>query len=125
MLNYSNHRRYSLVEHLAKIAGSANWRSVRLAMFTAYFDASGDYVQQPLLVVAGFVAHADAWISWEKDWNARLKKQGLEYFHRNELRVLDASGHRFLDDLCSIICAHASAKIGCTVVNENLSTILP
>src|SRR5690242_4098952 len=93
-------------------------------MFTAYFDASCDYVQQPILVVAGFIAHADAWISWEKDWNARLKKQGLEYFHRKELRVLDASGHRFIDDLCAIIRDHVALKLGCAVVNEKVAALL-
>lgn len=52
----------------------AEWRRVYLGMFTTAFDAAGkdDYPKIPCLVVAGFVAPADAWIAFEPEWKRLL-----------------------------------------------------
>jgi hypothetical protein len=94
-------------------------------MFTAYFDASGSFHDQPVLAVAGFVASADGWIDWESAWLKRLKEDGLEYFHRNELSAWHPNRRKTLiDDLSAIILDHVSCKTGIAVVNEGLHTHL-
>jgi hypothetical protein len=67
------------------IAGGSKWRGVPFGMFTAYFDASGEIIQANRLVMAGFIAHADSWVEWEKEWLERLAKDDLTYLHMNEL----------------------------------------
>ncbi len=45
----------------------------------AYFDASGDETneQEKFVTVAGFIAHADLWIEWEKEWIACLEEHKI------------------------------------------------
>lgn len=114
-----------MVKHLAMIAGGATWRSINLAMFTAYFDASGDEHEQLALVVAGFIASAEAWIDWEREWLERLAIDGLAYFHRNELGGWpQGKRERLIGDLCQIIREHVAYKIGIAIVNEDLHEVV-
>ena len=124
-------KKYSLTEHLASIAGGPNWRKVNLAAFTAYFDASGDDHSQPVLSVAGFVANADNWKSFEAAWLKRLLQDGLEYFHTKEFNGCSGqfkSGwkgdedrqRKLITDLVLIIRDHVGRKFGMTVINKQL-----
>jgi len=91
-------------------------------MFTAFFDASGDSHCQAALSVGGFVALADAWIDWETEWNSRLRADGLETFHRNEITCWPPSRReRLVEDLAGIIRSHAAYKIGVVIFNRDLS----
>ncbi len=104
---------YSLIEHLAKIASGSNWMRVRLAMFTAYFDASGDNSSRYVVAVCGFVASADAWIAWESEWLERLRISHLDALHMSELEK--SKNQDLITDLSEIrldrICLFRSA--GC------------
>jgi len=90
-------------------------------MFIAYFDASGDDHCQFALAVGGFVASADSWTEWEREWLDRLRNDGLECFHWTELNGWDVWRRtRLIDDLCSIIMNHVSAKSGAALINDDL-----
>jgi hypothetical protein len=54
-----------------------------MAMFTAYFDASGapDDPNVNNLTVAGFLASADQWIIFDRRWKNVLKKYGVTALH--------------------------------------------
>ena len=109
---------YSLIEHLAKIAGGSDWKRVRLAMFTAYFDASGDNSCRFVVAVCGFVASADAWITWETEWLERLRVSDLDALHMKEL---EKSKHqKLIADLCEITRNHVARKFGVVVVNREI-----
>jgi hypothetical protein len=122
-LPHVHEQAYSLIGHLARIFGGRDWKSVRLAMFTAYFDASGAK-DQSVLAVAGFVASAEQWIDWEVEWLKRLGEAGLKRFHHNELNKWKPSEKRTLiDDLCGIIANHISRKAGVVVVNNSINVL--
>jgi hypothetical protein len=57
-----------------------------MAMFTAYFDASGapDDPNVHNLTVAGFVASTDQWIIFDRRWKKVLKKYGVTALHMKE-----------------------------------------
>jgi hypothetical protein len=40
-----------------------------MAMFTAYFDASGNALQQPYVIVSGYVANYGQWMQFEDQWD--------------------------------------------------------
>lgn len=121
---------YSPIEHLAKTAALSRmpWQEVQFAMFTAAFDASGTVHDQRHLVVAGFVASADDWILFDREWKKRLKQDGISYFHRvdcenNKQEFANWSGkdrakERLLFDLISIIQSHTYRKFACMITNE-------
>lgn len=54
-----------------------------MAMFSLYCDASGRD-QTDLLAVSGFVASADKWLSFTKQWHLTLKEFDVKYFHMKE-----------------------------------------
>lgn len=95
-------------------------------MFRAYFDASGSENDQPCLAVAGFAAGAEAWTSFEEQWLARLAHDGLEYFHRRELRNSGWDKRRkssLINDLIQITASNVARKFGVVVQNESLSVL--
>jgi hypothetical protein len=86
------------------------------AKLVAAFDGSGKE-DSPCLVVAGFIASHDHWSSFDSEWRARLKEDGLTYFHMVDFansRKQFAEGwehneprrRRLLSDLLGIIKSH-------------------
>ena len=56
-----------------------------MAMFTAYFDASGDAISQPFVVVSGYIASYIQWKFVEDTWRQLHTKFGLNLpFHAVE-----------------------------------------
>ncbi len=53
-------------------------------MLQAYVDASGKGDSR-FLVIAGFIADADVWADFSKEWKIRLNQAGREYFKMNEM----------------------------------------
>lgn len=74
---------YSPIEHLAKAIWFSRWRESSFAVFSAYFDASGQEETKTNLVVsmAGFVAPAEVWSDFDIEGRARLKEDGFDGFH--------------------------------------------
>jgi hypothetical protein len=127
---------YSPIEHLAKTVALSrfDWREVRFGMLTACFDASGTVHDKPYLVVAGYLASADNWILFEKQWMERLPKD-VKFFRRSECATntgqfvgweqRTTEKNNLLCDLIKIIDQATICKTGCMIANdilkENLS----
>jgi hypothetical protein len=73
---------YSFIEHLAKSMLFSRYKGEALmAIFSAYFDASGHPDQGDVLTVAGYAAAVDSWIRFDREWEAILKGEGVTAFH--------------------------------------------
>ena len=58
-----------------------------MAMFTAYFDASGNYQSPTAMFVSGAVASTDDWIAFEAEWLALLDANGMKPpFHMKDFK---------------------------------------
>jgi hypothetical protein len=55
-----------------------------MAIFSAYFDASGHPDETDVLTVAGYVAAVDAWIRFDREWKEILEAEGVSAFHTTE-----------------------------------------
>jgi hypothetical protein len=109
------------------------WHGVKMAMLTA-LDASGSESDQRLFVVAGFVSSAKDWVDFDTLWRARLKRDGLTYFHMHrfahsleEFKGWDQDEKKrqaLLADLLSIVQGHAYRKFGAIIINRFLEAKL-
>jgi hypothetical protein len=53
-----------------------------MAMFTAYFDASGNAKDQPFVIVSGYIANYLQWKAFEQEWKAAHDMYGVSMpFH--------------------------------------------
>src|ERR1700682_6045491 len=57
-----------------------------LAFYMAY---SADHKAESVYALAGILANTDEWFELEKDWEQRLKQDGLDYFRPYECKSLD------------------------------------
>lgn len=103
-------------------------------MLTACFDASGTVHDQPYLIMGGYLATAEDWILFEKQWMKTLP-EGVAYFRRSECATNTGqfvgwdkkaeAKDRLLRDLIGIIENTTICKTGCIIENailkENLS----
>ncbi len=55
-----------------------------MAVFRAYFDASGNKREQRILTVAGFVGRVTKWEKFEKEWAAILAKEKVRSMHMTD-----------------------------------------
>jgi hypothetical protein len=77
-------RGYSLLRHVGQsVLFGAYKDSLPMAVFTAYFDASGDK-QKRVLAVAGFVATVTQWTRFDEDWKAILDGEGVTAMHMTD-----------------------------------------
>ncbi|HXX17022.1 MAG TPA: hypothetical protein VEJ47_19125 [Candidatus Eremiobacteraceae bacterium] len=55
-------------------------------MFSAYFDASGHPNNTSVLAVAGFIADADQWIEFDRNWKEVLNRPdfGISSLHMKD-----------------------------------------
>ncbi len=89
---------YSMVEHLAKSLWFSRWQEGRFAVFSAYFDASGHEtdVRTTHVTVAGFIASADSWMQFEKDWIDCLTKYEIFNNHgKPEFHMSDCANYTY------------------------------
>jgi hypothetical protein len=80
-------RRYSSVEHLARIIWLGGYSKEKLMgmFYTAYFDVSGKHTTKyKLLTVAGAVAPVKKWVRFEHQWSEVLKGEGVTEFHMTD-----------------------------------------
>src|SRR6266568_8924901 len=60
------------------------WRL--MALFSAYFDASGNAIEQPFVVVSGYIANFQQWKLLEDCWKNTHAKYGVSLpFHAADL----------------------------------------
>jgi hypothetical protein len=55
-----------------------------MAMFSAYFDASGHPDNTDVLTVAGYAAAIENWIKFENEWKEILSSEGVVAFHTTD-----------------------------------------
>ena len=68
--------RYVKSEDDARLAEELDG-SMAVTHFSAYFDESGTKVDTVAVVVAGFIASAEQWIAFERDWKHILSMFGV------------------------------------------------
>ena len=75
---------YSCIQHLARsLFLGHDWRKCFLAMYTAYFDASGT-LGEPVMAVAGYVTTVEHWEKFDCGWRIALAHDNVAYFHMKE-----------------------------------------
>jgi hypothetical protein len=55
-----------------------------MADFTAYFDGSGSPHDTPVVTVAGFIATADQWGEFERNWRDACASFGVSALHMRD-----------------------------------------
>src|SRR6478609_6701265 len=96
--------------------------------FTAYFDASGSPNDTVAVVVGGFVAPAEQWAEFDRNWNDCLRHFGVSALHMRDfahsLREFESwkkdetKRRRFLDRLISIVRTRVWHSFASAVVME-------
>jgi hypothetical protein len=66
-----------------------------LLMYESYFDNSGDRAS---IIVAGWAASAEKWLSFEDGWRKHLALYNLPYFHMKEFGKNGVFAHAWGDD---------------------------
>lgn len=54
-------------------------------------DDSADKHRQKVFVVAGFLGHSEDWFEAERHWEARIKRDGIDYFRMSDFVKLDGA----------------------------------
>lgn len=108
---------YSFIRHFVRAIHQSPQRDAQVAMYSAYFDASGTK-RTPVLTLGGFVSTVNKWERFEKEWARILKANGVSFFHMTEFasskgEFADWKGDserrkKFIDEL-----------IGCINLNTN------
>lgn len=122
--------RYSALRHLFAAACFNPTRLV--AMLTLYCDASGKE-QDSHLVVAGFVAPAEDWLSFETEWGQVLQRYKLKYFHMREFahsrgQFKDWKGkekqrRELLNRLITVLVRRAKCWMGACLLRETYQNV--
>lgn len=89
---------YSPIKHLAISLFLNDWRDVRMAMFTAYFDGSGHADSTATVVVAGFIAPIDQWLKFETSWKECLAEFGVTSLHMKHFAHSRGEYSKWKDD---------------------------
>jgi len=84
-----------------------------MAIFTAYFDGSGSPDEGKALVVAGYLAAADQWAEFNREWTECLASEGVSAFHMRDFahslrefaswKLDETRRKRFLERLIRIV----------------------
>lgn len=92
--NFDSHRSLDALA-AALFVGDSDPGARLMAMFTAYFDASGT-PEQPFIVVAGYIANLWQWRMFESSWNGLHADAGLNIpFHMSEFQAAVATPERY------------------------------
>jgi hypothetical protein len=100
-----------------------------MTVFTAYFDGSGSPDDTVAVVVAGFVAPAEQWTEFERNWNACLRDFNVSSLHmrhfahsRGEFTAWKGNEEKrrhFLERLISIIKVRVWHSFASAVIMED------
>jgi len=126
---------YSPIMHIAMALHFGRWRDTPLAMLTAYFDASGQEHDQPVVVVAGWVQTAKTWCEFEKEWKScLLEKYEVPYLHMKEFahsngpfkkwKDNEPKRQSFLNDAIEIIKKHGCWSFVIAVDSDDFNEVV-
>jgi hypothetical protein len=97
-----------------------------MAVFTAYFDASGSPDQSPALALGGLVSTAEKWIDFAKEWEGCLNAFGVSTLHMKDFtqsrrefskwKLDDPPRRRFINGLIKIIEQYVEYTTASTVL---------
>jgi hypothetical protein len=103
-----------------------------MAMFTAYFDTSGNR-RTSVLTVTGFVSRVEKWDRFDRDWKAILSREGVAIMHMTDFASSqkEFSGWRgqterrrkFIADLSACIQRHTNKGFGSSVLTEDFDKV--
>jgi len=71
------------IEHLTKSIFFEHSKHCYVAIFTAYFDASGKPTST-VLCFGGFVSRPEKWDKFEREWKDIISQEGVSYFHMTD-----------------------------------------
>lgn len=100
--------------------------------FTVYLDESGTHIGSQAVVVAGYIATADEWISFDSEWRTALTEFKIPFFHMSEF-ANRASSYRDwtkkereqrFDRLVNIINAHVLGSVAVTIPRLEFASAL-
>ena len=99
-----------------------------MAMFSFYGDASGKE-ETDLLAVAGFVATAEEWLNFSRQWDLTLKDFGVAHLHMKEFahsigqfagwRDDEPKRQQFLSSVRNVIQSHARYLVGAVLIKAD------
>lgn len=103
-----------------------------MAVFHAYFDASGTK-RNSVLTVAGFVARVGKWQRFAAEWESILAAHGVGFFHmtdfvssQGEFRTWKGDSHRrriFISQLVECARKHTNKGIAASVVLDDYDAV--
>jgi hypothetical protein len=68
-------------------------------LLRTYVDDSADETQEKAVVAGAYVGFYHQWNKLQKHWKARLKQDGLKFFHAKEYHTLHGEFYRFRDNI--------------------------
>jgi hypothetical protein len=78
----------------AVFVDSSDQVSQLMALFSAYFDASGNAIDQPHVVVSGFIANYLQWKLFQGEWEDAHRQYGVNLpFHMADFVAACRSAH--------------------------------
>src|ERR1700719_207142 len=85
--------------------------------YSVYLDVSGHPDDQPYIVVAGFVATKEQWLTFESDWRTALADHGLgSVFHMVDFESSNPPDRGdVLERLTGIINKHTNGAFSCFI----------
>jgi hypothetical protein len=116
---------YSIVKHLARAIYFGAYRTAHIAVFTAYFDASGDK-RQKVLTFAGFVSRIQKWDRFDREWSDMLARYGVPSLHMSEFvsssgafsawRGQSEKRKLFIDEAVSCVKHNTNKGFACSII---------
>ena len=104
-----------------------------MGAFTVYFDESGSPSDTAALVVAGFIATAEEWIRYEREWKAILKAFDVPALHMRNFahsarefktwKGNEGKRRAFLSRLIRIIRKRTKRSFACTILMEDYKKV--
>ena len=106
---------------LHKASGLPSFCSGKVLVLEAYFDESGSSLnQRPILVLGGYIAPFEKWLTFSEDWGLALRHYCIPYFHATELPSRHSKLYRHLsveqkrslvDDLVTVVGKHVNMGV--------------
>ena len=102
----------------------SRWAEGYMLLLTGYFDETGQERDDTQKVngMAGFIAGADEWLSFEADWNAHIKHKQYKTYHNKDIRPKDRERRR--RPLLDILESHAILPV-CFIVSMDTLRAFP
>jgi hypothetical protein len=125
--------RQSAIRHFSTAMFMSHWKRGMMGVFTVYFDESGSPSDTAALAVAGFIATAEEWIRFEREWTAILETFDVPALHMRNFahstkefktwKGNEGKRRAFLSRLIRIIRKRTSRSFACTILMEDYKKV--